>query len=145
LAIALARPREDRLSVAAVGDSHIFRIDAEGATELGWQTLGRENPHYLGPEEETWHRPNAALSETPLSGTRCLVLVTDGLSEPGIGVDDPAAVLSAASSEARSVELARRPQWLARRIVELAQESHRRHRSGDNVAAAVLWSETRRR
>ena len=67
-----------------------------------------------------------------------MVLATDGLSEDGIGVDDPSAVVSLAVEQAREVEPGRRSQWLARELAEQANASHRRRRSGDNIAAAVI-------
>ena len=75
----------------------------------------------------------------PLAGTRAIVLVTDGLSEQGIGVAVPEdAVAECAEAAARGKpELL--PLAVARGVVERALAEHRRHRSGDNVAAAVAW------
>jgi hypothetical protein len=67
-----------------------------------------------------------------------VVLASDGLYEPGIGVADPEAEISHAVHEAaRAGSDAARA--LARGVVERALAVQRTRRSGDNVAAAVLW------
>jgi serine/threonine protein phosphatase PrpC len=136
LALALARPGEDLLAFAAVGDSHVFLASAARAEDLA----GGEAPVYLGsPSLEPGElRARAAIDAVALAGARAVALATDGLSERGIGVAAPElAVLEAVERAARArPEL--RPLETARSLVESALASHRRQRSGDNVAAAVL-------
>ena len=138
LALALARPGEDLLLFASLGDSHVFTADATGATDLAHQ--GDARAAYLGspslePEELA---ARAVIGSAQLVGTQAIALATDGLSEQGIGVAAPeAAVLEVlARAERASPEL--RPLEAARGIVDCALASHRRHRAGDNVASAVL-------
>ena len=135
LALAVVRQHEGYWAWASAGDSHIFRVGDDGATEV----TGAGSRHYfLGNREETWHRKATAIGAEPLGDTTAVVLATDGLSEDGIGVDDPSAVVSLAVEQAREVEPGRRSQWLARELAEQANASHRRRRSGDNIAAAVI-------
>ena len=138
LALALARPGEELLLFASVGDSHVFAAGATGAADLAHPGDGRTA--YLGspslePQELA---ARAVIGSAPLAGTHALALATDGLSEQGIGVAAPeAAVLEVlARAERASPEL--RPLEAARGIVDCALASHRRQRSGDNIAAAVL-------
>jgi hypothetical protein len=137
LALALARPAEGLLAYAAMGDSLIFRIEDEGALELA-PPPGRTA--FLGFDDET----AASLAEksvvgtTPLAGARAVALVTDGLSERGIGVDDPAGAVAAAVGEALRLVPELRARGAARGIAERALAAHARHRSGDNVGCAVL-------
>ena len=137
LALAVARPGEDLLAFAAVGDSHVFVADAETALDL---VAPEGNPTYLGsPSLEPGDlAARAVVGARPLAGARALALATDGLSEHGIGVAAPdLAVTEALERAARS-----RPElWpleAARSLAECALASHRRNRSGDNIAAAVL-------
>lgn len=138
LSLAVVRQREDRWAWACVGDSHAFRVDESGAHDHGGraQTTGRQ--YFLGRAEETWHRDATILGSEPLGDTLAIVLATDGLSENGIGVDDPASAVYQAASAALDVEAERRGQWLAREIAEQANASHRKRRSGDNIATAVV-------
>jgi len=139
LALALLRPGDDLLVFASFGDSHIFQLTAGEVLELGHED-GRRTC-YLGFASET---PESLTGKyvagaQRLAGTRALVLVTDGLSERGIGVAVPEdAVAECAELAARGLpEL--RPLGAARGVVERALAEHRRHRAGDNVAAAVAW------
>jgi len=137
LALALARPGEDLLAFAAVGDSHVFVADAAAAFDL---VVVDGVPTYLGtPSLEPGDlAARAVIDARSLAGARAVALATDGLSEHGIGVAAPElAVIEALGRAGRS-----RPElWpleTARSLVECALASHRRNRSGDNVAAGVL-------
>jgi serine/threonine protein phosphatase PrpC len=139
LALALARPGEALLLYASVGDSHVFSARAAEAVDLAQREDAR--PAFLGspslaPAELV---ARALIGSAPLAGAGALALATDGLSEHGIGVAAPeAAVVGVLTCAARaSAEL--RPLEAARGLVECALASHRAQRSGDNVAAAVLW------
>jgi serine/threonine protein phosphatase PrpC len=140
LCLAVALPRRGVLLHASVGDSHLFRVDGRGAVDLS----GRTGPtSFLGQREETPDRlaTHCRLGMEPLAGTRALVLCSDGLSEKGIGVDDPAAAVAAAVEEAAQAPPPLRPSTLARRVGERALDAQQRHRAGDNVAVAVAWLE----
>jgi hypothetical protein len=67
------------------------------------------------------------------------VLATDGLSERGIGVDEPERAVREAVEEAALAPPARRPLAAARALLERACGAHRRRVSGDNAACAVVW------
>ena len=135
LALAVVRQHEGYWAWASAGDSHIFRVGANGAHEV---TGANSRRYFLGNREETWHRKASVIGAEPLGDTAAVVLATDGLSESGIGVEDPSAAVSLAVEQARDVEPGRRSQWLAREVAEQANAAHRRRRSGDNIAAAVI-------
>jgi hypothetical protein len=139
LALALLRPGDDWLAFASLGDSHIFQLTAGEVLELGHED-GRRTC-YLGFAAETAESLDGkyVAGAQALAGTRAMLLVTDGLSERGIGVAVPEdAVAECAEVAARGLpEL--RPLGAARGVVERALAEHRRHRAGDNVAAAVAW------
>lgn len=142
LSIAVLRPAEGIWAWAGVGDSHVFCFDGHSARDRGWKghSPRRERAHFLGLEEESWHRSNTALGWGTLDGVESVVLATDGLSEDGIGVEDPAAAIAQAAVHARAIPSPRRPQWLAREVAQQANASHRRKKSGDNIATAVWVS-----
>jgi serine/threonine protein phosphatase PrpC len=137
LAFALARPGEDLLALASVGDSHVFVADARGAADLAHREGAR--PAYLGSPslEPDDLAARCVLAAGPLAGAHAIVLATDGLSEEGIGVDAPDAAVLDALAHAATARPDLRPLEAARTLVERALASHRRRRSGDNVAAAV--------
>ena len=68
-----------------------------------------------------------------------MLLVTDGISERGIGVDAPEAAVLESVERAGRAESQLRPLEAARTAVELALAAHRRNGAGDNVASAVVW------
>jgi hypothetical protein len=70
------------------------------------------------------------------------VLASDGFSQPGIGVVDPEKAIAQAAQEAGRAGAERAAAAFARGMVERALESQKARRSGDNVAAAVLWLES---
>jgi len=139
LAFALVRPGDGLLAFASIGDSHVFRVDANRAVELAPDT-----PYgFLGGPEETPERlrERCVVGTGDLAGARALLLATDGLSEPGIGVDSPEAAVSTSVQHAAHAEHPLRPLEAARAIVELALSAHRDHAAGDNVASAAAWLE----
>lgn len=139
LAIALARRDHGSLAWLSVGDSLIFRVDAQQVTRL------RGEPRrvaYLGSPRDDRERlvPGIDAGTAPLAGTRAIALATDGLSEEGIGVSVPANAVQQAvvdATHARTPEL--RPLDAARSLAEIANQSHRDQQSGDNIATAVAW------
>jgi serine/threonine protein phosphatase PrpC len=138
-AIALLRPRDGWLGVVSVGDSHVFVCDGEKAVEVA--AAQTDSPVYLGAptlaREEL--APHVRAGVLPLGGTLAVVLATDGISEPGIGVADPDALAAEAVRGAAAEAPPLRALAAVRRVVGRALDAHRERRSGDNVATAVLW------
>jgi hypothetical protein len=137
LALALARPGEDLLVSACVGDSLLYRVDGRSALEL----VRPRRPRFLGQGRVAasgFERGRCIAVET-LAAPLALVAVTDGLSEDGIGVDDPAGAVSTCVQEAAGKPREERARSAARAVVEAALAAHISHDAGDNVAAAVAW------
>ena len=143
LSLALVRPDQNRLVHASMGDSHIFQATEHEIRELGWNALGREQTHYLGyaamHQDQAPEREQCAVACELLAGTRALVLATDGLSEHGIGVVEPRAAVREALAAVRELSPELRPLHACKHVMEAALAAHRRNRSGDNMACAVLW------
>lgn len=141
LSLALARPGDDLLLHASVGDSHVFRIGGEGVEDLGWASRGRRRCYFLGDArtEPAQHPERCVIGCEPLGETRALVLVTDGISERGIGVDDPTAAVARAVETSAQRDLELRPLAACRGVVDAALAAHRKNRAGDNVACALVW------
>jgi serine/threonine protein phosphatase PrpC len=139
LAVAVARPDEDLLAFFSMGDSHIFEVRADGVTELG--AVGEARIAYLGyPTEDRDRLRNKYRADVmTLGDSRALVLATDGISEPGIGLANPAAAIAACAADSEREHADLRPLEMARGLVERALKAQRDQRSGDNVAAAVAW------
>jgi serine/threonine protein phosphatase PrpC len=140
--LALMRPEEDLLLHLSVGDSHLFAVDLGGARELGGRNPDWKFTPFLGYEQASREllEDYARVGQRELSELRAVVLATDGLSEPGIGVADPAdAVLSAVTHVELDAPVDRRAVDACRGVVETALLSHRDQRAGDNVACSVVW------
>lgn len=137
LSFALARPEDDLLVHAALGDSHLFVVDAIVASEIPRprKALFLGTPGLREADAEAAARIGVQALDRPLA----IVAVTDGLSERAIGVADPAAAVYAAVATARLEPPAQRAPAAARAIVETALAAHRANEAGDNVAAAVAW------
>ena len=135
LALALVRPGEDLLAFAAVGDSHVFVAGAARAEDL---VAPDGAPTYLGSPSLEPGDLRAVIDARPLAAARAVALATDGLSEHGIGVAAPELAVIEALDRAGRASPDLQPLETARFLVECALASHRRQRSGDNVAAAVL-------
>jgi hypothetical protein len=140
LALAVVRPGDDLLAWACMGDSHLFRVrdglvEALGAPDPGDRTF------FLGHagEDRDSLRGKYRADVIALGGTRAVVLATDGLSEEGIGVDDPAGAVGERISRAEAALPDLRALEAARGLAACAVDSHRTRRSGDNVATAVAW------
>lgn len=139
LAATLVRPDSHDLLYACVGDSHLFVATRGGVHELGARP-GRPT-HFLGSRKETPDtlHTRCQLGRHDLTEALAVVCVTDGLSEQGIGVEDPAWAIGEAVSAAADRPAEVRALGLARDICERACDAHRSQRAGDNVAAAVAW------
>jgi len=137
LSWALARPAENLLVHASLGDSHLFVVDrivaaeiphARKATFLGARTLRASEAEKLG-----------VIGVQPLDAPLAIVAVTDGLSEHAIGVADPAGAVHAAVAAADGHARGARALAAARDIVDAALAAHRDHDAGDNVAVVITW------
>jgi len=143
LALALVRPAEDQLVFASAGDSHIFCVGADRAVS----DLAAGDPEapawFLGQETATREgiETHCRLGCDPLAGRRALLLATDGLSERGIGVEDPAAATRAAFDAALVYAPELRALEACKALCHTAVAAQRAQRAGDNVGCAVLWLE----
>lgn len=136
LTLALAAPEAGVFYYAAVGDSHLFAAYAGEARELA--AVDKSSAFLGDPTVSEKLGDYARLGAFPLAGVRALVVASDGLSEEGIGVSDPAAVVHAVRLATLSERAELRPLSLARGICDAACASHRAQHSGDNIACAVL-------
>jgi serine/threonine protein phosphatase PrpC len=136
LTLALAVPSAGQCYYAAIGDSHLFAAYAGEAREVA---PAEKAGAFLGDPAVTEKLAEyARLGIFPLAGVRALVLTSDGLSEEGIGLADPAAAVHAARLAVAGEPPALRPIALARALCDAACASHRAHHSGDNIACAVV-------
>lgn len=146
LVFALVRRGEPSIQFSCIGDSHVFHATPEGVLDLA-----RDRAHasgqrgdgtcFLGYADETPETlaAKAVIDDEPLPRTRAVVLVTDGLSERGVGVDEPEEAVNEAVVAACAAEGAAPAEALVLGVVERALAAHRRRRSGDNVAVAAVW------
>jgi serine/threonine protein phosphatase PrpC len=139
LAFALLRPRDDLLAFASMGDSHLFHAGAIEVVDLAFDA--KRQGFFLGFPSETREslRERSVCGCEALRGTRAVLLASDGLSERGIGVDHPEAVIAECVAAAARARLPLRALEAARGVAEAAVAAQRRQRSGDNVASAVAW------
>ena len=142
LALGVVRPDEGRVAWSGIGDSHVFGVTGEGATDWLAAALEGRRTAFLGYESLTDESlaVRSASGLADLGTLRALVLATDGLSETGIGVAEPAATVAAAARRCVAVDPELRPLELARQVAQAALDAHREHQSGDNVASAVVWT-----
>jgi len=138
LAVALVRPRDGWWSALLVGDSHLFVADGARASESCRAANGQVT--FIGDA----HLDRAAIER----GVRCavehsspsaIVLATDGLSEPAIGVENPARAVAESVGAARAVGPELRPLTAVRGLAERALAAQRANAAGDNVATACVW------
>ncbi len=141
LALVVARPDEGRCYVASIGDSHVFQAQPAGAFDLACELSRSGECFFLGVGDETSETllEKCVIGSEPIDETRALVVVTDGLSERGVGVDDPDATVADAVRRAAESEPGARAIETARLVVEAALAAHARQPSGDNVATGVIW------
>ena len=139
LAMVLVRPEDDLLAYASMGDSHIFHVGEVEVVDLAFDPKRRS--YYLGSPSETQQslQERCVARCEHLAGTRALVLATDGFSETSIGIDHPEAGVIEAYHQAAGVAEELRALEASRSVIEQSLEAHHRQRSGDNVAAAVVW------
>jgi serine/threonine protein phosphatase PrpC len=140
--LALMRPQDDLLLHLSVGDSHLFAVDHCEAIDLGGRNPDWKFTPFLGYEEARREliEQYALIGVRGLSNLRAIALATDGLSEPGIGVEDPAAVVyNAVTQVALEAPQGRRAVDTCRHIVETAMHAHQRQKAGDNMGCSVVW------
>jgi hypothetical protein len=137
LALALVLPDDDLFAFVSVGDSHIFRVCPNEVVDLGSHAEGLRC--FLGnpADDLAALARNSVMGVESIANARALILATDGISEPGIGVDVPEFSVSECATGADRFAPELRPLELARRVAESSLAAHRRHRSGDNIATAV--------
>jgi serine/threonine protein phosphatase PrpC len=135
LSLSVIRPDVGWLLYACVGDSHLFTV--AGGTAIEVAPCG-QRPGFLGDREESPETLEALcrVGALPLAGIESVVLATDGLSERGIGVADPAAAVASAVAASADTDVALRPSVLARTMTETALEAHAERKAGDNIAVA---------
>lgn len=139
LCLTVAFPEHDLLNWLCVGDSLLFAVGEATVRELG---VAGDAVRYLGSPADDAARlyGHARVGSDTLQSFQALVLVTDGLSEPGIGVADPAAsVEAAAHAGARAGDPELRALETVRALLESGLSAHRQQRAGDNLAIAVGW------
>jgi len=137
LSFALARPAEDLLVFAALGDSHLFVVDAIVAVEI--PRPRRSLFLGAGALRASVAEKHAQVGVQALDRPLAIVAATDGLSERAIGVADPAGAVHAAVAAAQGDRPGQRAAAAARGIVEAALGAHREQDAGDNVAVAIAW------
>jgi Protein phosphatase 2C len=143
LALAIVRPAEGLLFFASIGDSHLYQLRGETALDLagGRSVSGKLFFLGMGRGSAAALREKCVLGTAALAGIRAVVLATDGLSERGVGVDDPAQTVAQVSARAARAPGTLRALETSRGLVQAALDAQRRNASGDNVAAAVAWLE----
>ncbi|MDH3684937.1 MAG: protein phosphatase 2C domain-containing protein [Myxococcales bacterium] len=140
LSLALVLPEAGVLLYASIGDSHLFRVRGDQTVDLVSRSGDARN-QFLGDYRltPTEMAERAHIGSEPLHGVRAIVLATDGLSEKGIGVANPGAAVQEAVDTAARAALDLRALESARGVAERALAAQAKQRSGDNVAAAVVW------
>lgn len=137
LSFALARPAENLLVHASLGDSHLFVVDRIVASEIPCP----RKPTFLGARalRASEAEKVGRIGVQPLDAPLAIVAATDGLSEAGIGVADPAGAAYAAVAAASDEAPEGRALTVARALVETSLAAHRENDAGDNIAVSVAW------
>jgi hypothetical protein len=138
LALALVRPRDGWWAALLFGDSHLFAVDTASARECS--PPAADQVAFVGDARlDRAAIARAVRSVVDESAPRALVLATDGLSESGIGVPDPARVVAESVRAAGARSPDQRALAAARGVLERALDAHRHNAAGDNVATACVW------
>jgi hypothetical protein len=137
LALALVRPRDGWWAALLVGDSHLFVADGARASE---RCPSPAKVTFIGdPQIDRAGLERAVRCAVERDVPRAIVLATDGLSEPEIGVTNPARAVAESIGAARGLDTDLRPLAAARGLAERALDAQRANASGDNVATACVW------
>jgi serine/threonine protein phosphatase PrpC len=140
-AFALWRRREGVVHGASVGDSHVF-FCGEASTRDLTADVSRERRRgdFLG--RGTLTEAGAAevvhVETTSARPLTALAVASDGLSEQGIGVDDPSAAVQAALDLGLRADPELRPLAVTKAVAAAALGAHRRQAAGDNIACGVV-------
>jgi hypothetical protein len=138
LAVALARPRDGWWAALLFGDSHLFAADGSSARE--WSPPAKDQIVFVGdPRHDRAAIERGVRFAVEEGAPRAIVLATDGLSESGIGVPNPAKAVAESVRAAAGADPDQRALAAARGVLERALDAHRRNAAGDNVATAGLW------
>lgn len=140
--LALIRPAEDVLLHLSVGDSHLFAVDHETATDLGGRDPSWKFTPFLGYEQANRDtiQKYSQVGIRSVQDLRAVVLATDGLSEPGIGVKSPpTTVLEKVAHVERESRPDQRAVETCRGVVEEAMHAHVAQKAGDNMGCSVVW------
>ncbi len=140
LAFALWRRAAAQVHGASVGDSHVFFSGATETLDLERNvTRAEKRGRFLGRGaiEDADAAGMTTCETTPAADVLALVLATDGLSERGIGVEDPPTEVHRAREHAWAADDEIRPLAIAKAVSAVALGAHRRQRAGDNIACAV--------
>ena len=140
LCLALVRPSESALSWICIGDSHLFRSGPKGIDDLGWASLGREDRYFLGYEAASRQgmAGRSISGYRDLDNTHALVLATDGLSEIGIGVPNPARAVADSLKSSENSAADHFALETVKHLGETTMGAHVKNRAGDNIALAAL-------
>lgn len=143
LAFAVVRPAEGFVYYASIGDSHVYQVTGGAAYDLACELSSTGDPFFLGAGEETPEslRAKCVIGAERLQAAQAVLVVTDGLSERLVGVDDPDVTVAEVVARAADAPPAERALGTAYGLLEAALAAHTRNPSGDNVAAAVAWLE----
>ena len=143
LAFAVFSEASNQIAWAGIGDSHIFASSTEETQDWLGKALSEKRRRFLGYEKLTLESlaEHSGSGICPSTSLRAIVLATDGLSEPQIGVADPAAAITESVEQSRSVPWDRRALELARQVSGVAMRAHQQQKAGDNIATAALWLE----
>jgi protein phosphatase 2C-like protein len=138
LAVGLVRPRDGWWAALLVGDSHVFAVD--GVTAHEWSPAVQADIIFVGdPRLDRAGIERGVRCTVEQGAPRAIVLATDGLSEAGIGVGDPARAVADSVRAAGEQSPDLRPLAAARGLAERALDAQRRNVAGDNVATACVW------
>ncbi len=141
LTFAVIRPQDNLFAYASIGDSHLFRVAHKSAIDVVCQHSPSGRHFFLGmPTQEAQQMSQFCVTgELPLEGVRALALVTDGISERGIGVASPERAVLEAAGKALDTAASERVLTMTQVLTETANAAHRTNESGDNMACAVAW------
>lgn len=145
LCFAVIRPAEGLFVHASVGDSHIFWTKSGTPRDLGWGAHGAGSPAYVGTGAALDVEGKCHVASEMLTGSRSIVLVTDGFSETGIGHAAPASELESIQERTLNQVEALRPVETCRGVAESAIAIQRKNRAGDNLGCAVWTAPAPRR
>lgn len=141
LAFALWRRREGVVHAASVGDSHVF-LCADRATRDVTEGVPaeRRKRDFLGRGAlgEEAAAAFVHVESVSVRSLQALVLASDGLSEQGIGVEDPSGEVHRALALGRRSEPELRPLAVAKAVAAVALGAQRRQAAGDNIACGVV-------